>query len=304
VDWSHESLWLKTRLYAKRAADEPREGPLFGLWSAMTLELLARSALAFVHPALLADPRGDDVLYSVGFPSSKAPRSIAAHTVVSRCQAVVKGFTEAEAKFCNEVMGRRNAELHSGALAFEGLRPEAWLADYYRVCDLLLRAQGKTLGRLFGGDEARAARRMIAAAAADIRKRVLDSISAHRTQFELLTDDEKTERRRALGMLVLRLPPNALRVLCPACGSYDYVEGKAVRPTRHRLDGDQVVIETVALPVRFECRTCGLRLLGHGALHAAGMGGQYTHREEWDAFEYYDTGDAPAEYYEDEYGND
>ena len=180
MDWSHESLWLKAKLYATRAAEQDRQTPLFGFWSALTLELLGRSALASVHPSLLADPRGDDVLYAVGFQSTSPPKSVPAKTVFNRCVVVIDNFTEDDFKSAQTFMMRRNAELHSGTLAFDSFPTEVWLAEYYRLCDLLLRAQNKTLGRLFGGEEARAARRMIRAAATDVRKRVLDYVSARR----------------------------------------------------------------------------------------------------------------------------
>jgi hypothetical protein len=304
LDWSHDALWLKTKLYASRAAAENRSSALFGLWSALTLELLARSALAFVHPSLLADPRGDDVLYAAGVTVTWTPRSIPTRTVLQRCVLVVPDFTDTDRGSCMNFVERRNAELHSGGLAFESFPAEVWLAEYYRLCDLLLKAQGKSLGRLFGGDEAVAARKMIRASAATIKKRVMDSVSAHRRDFESLTDDERAERRVAVP-LILHPPPNARPTDCPACGSREFVEGKTVRSSPPQLEGDEVVIDTVALPVRFECRVCGLKLNSHAALHAVGLGGQYTHRETWEIDEYYGRSESPWEYYDDdEYGND
>ncbi len=55
--WSHDGLWAKAVIYAQRATDEDRDGPLFPLWATLALEFVARACLAKVHPALLADPR-------------------------------------------------------------------------------------------------------------------------------------------------------------------------------------------------------------------------------------------------------
>jgi hypothetical protein len=54
TSWDDDVLWEKTKLYVARASREEQEGPLFPFWSILALELLARTVLASVHPALLA----------------------------------------------------------------------------------------------------------------------------------------------------------------------------------------------------------------------------------------------------------
>jgi hypothetical protein len=67
MDWSPESLYNKAKVFAGRALDEPIESALFGFWMSLTLEMLARAALAHIHPALLADPREpDSIQYAFG----------------------------------------------------------------------------------------------------------------------------------------------------------------------------------------------------------------------------------------------
>ncbi len=56
MDWAFDALYGKARAYVKRAHDEPLDTALFGFWMSLALELLCRSALAKVHPVLLADP--------------------------------------------------------------------------------------------------------------------------------------------------------------------------------------------------------------------------------------------------------
>jgi len=76
-DWTYDGLWAKTRAYSQRASHEDTDGPLFPLWSTLSLEFLARSSLAYIHPALLADPReGENVLHAFGYEIESTPRSI------------------------------------------------------------------------------------------------------------------------------------------------------------------------------------------------------------------------------------
>lgn len=95
---------------------------------------------------------------------------------------------------------------------------------------------------------------------------------------------------------------------CPACSAQALLNGNEVSESEPRLEGDEVVIESVLLPSKFECYTCGLEIEGYGKLNAAGLGGQYTYefredatehyanREEFDGWDAYDAYDA--------YGND
>src|ERR1700678_1100528 len=57
MDWSSESLYNKSKLFAERAHNEPVDSALFGFWMSLAVEMLGRAALAYVHPALLADPK-------------------------------------------------------------------------------------------------------------------------------------------------------------------------------------------------------------------------------------------------------
>src|SRR6185312_3684295 len=156
--WDQDVLWEKTKLYVARAASEEQEGPLFPFWSILALELLARTVLASIHPALLAHPQdGGNVLYAFGFGQPTRPRSIPAATVFRRCAVIIDDFTEGDVNGAIGLIELRNEELHSGGTPFAGLKTGVWLPDYYRLASTLLAALGKTLVDLFGEEEARAA---------------------------------------------------------------------------------------------------------------------------------------------------
>lgn len=65
-----------------------------------------------------------------------------------------------------------------------------------------------------------------------------------------------------------------------------------------------IVREVIALPTKLDCYSCKLILRGYAELHVAGLGGQYTIRESHEPLEYYSADLDPADYYEEEYGND
>lgn len=132
MDWSPESLYSKAKLYALRAHSEPIESALFGFWVSLSLELLARAALAHVHPALLADPREpDNIQYAFGVVPKGVPKSIQAKALFARCSVFISGFTDQMSGHCLIMADRRNSELHSGAAAFEDVDNSRWLPTTY-----------------------------------------------------------------------------------------------------------------------------------------------------------------------------
>jgi hypothetical protein len=315
--WDEDLLWEKAKLYVERARNEDQSGPWFPFWSILALELLGRAVLASVHPALLADPReGEHILYAFGYGAPKRPRSIAAWTVFNRCSKVVEDFTEGDAAGAISLIELRNEELHSGGTPFAGLSTGVWLADYYRLCQILLSALGKELDDLFGEDDARAAETMIAGAAEEIEGEVKGEIAARRTSLEALSSEEQAERRIAARAFVDRNTSElqtaatvGFETPCPACESPAWMSGELVRLGDPQAHEDVIVQEAIKIPTRLQCAACGLDLIGHGRLHAAGRGGLFSAELSEDPASFYniqfDLSDVDlAELYEPDYGND
>jgi len=320
MSWSEEDLWQKAKLFISYASDFDREDSLFALWSVLGLELLARAALAHVHPCLLADIRnndemGENLLHACGIPSEQEPVSVKAKTVFARCTRVVKDFGPAEKLFCNELMRRRNVELHTGAPVLEEYSTSEWLARYYAVAQLLLVHLGRSLADLFGTSEAKVADEMIRAADDKLKKVTLDAISAKKKEFAALSEVEQARRRadskngaKPVGAALLaRMGDYSRSEKCPSCGETCRISGKGVQAGTPKLDEDgDVVINVTVMPVKLECKCCGLLLDGHAQLHAAGLGGQFTSKEVQDPVEFHniDLGEYLADYYEPEYDNE
>lgn len=302
--FSREALWQKAKLYAHRAMNTPREDPTFGLWATLALEFLARSAVASVHPVLVADPQEPHhLLYAFGFRTDKAPKSIPAKAVFARCEAIIPNFTDAERKYAMNLVERRNAELHSGDPAFHGHASSEWLAEYFRVCEILLVFQGRALGHLLGSDEAKTARKLIKAEQSNVKGTVLGEIARRRAAFQALAPAERKVLSHDSG---LRARANTLRGLaqrirCPACDSFGVEWGQRVRTSEPVAEEDAVRVRTVALPTRFQCYACGLRLRTHGQVHFAGLGDQfsvdeYTEPTDFYGLEYPPDGEEYGEY--------
>jgi hypothetical protein len=303
--WNHNNLWQKTKVYADRAMRERREGSLFPFWASLTLEFLARAALARVHPVLLADPRGDEsILYAFGYPA-KAPVSVPMKTVVSRCKVTVKGFTDQESKVALSLSQRRNDELHTGHPAFEDFPTKLWLGDFFRTSKLLLIHQGKSLEDLFGLEEATAAETMISAVDKKIKAESIKIFKRAEKEFDKLPEGEKS-RKRFLGSKEAqkRLSSSGGLAPCPACEARALITGQVVSKSEPRLEEDDIVIDTIILPTNLRCYSCDLELPTHGSLHALDLGGQFTHESRIRAVEYYEPEIDISDYDEPDYGND
>lgn len=195
--WDYDSLWQKAKQYIDRAYEEDRESDLFAFWASLALEFIARATLAKVHPALLADPTDkNSLLFAFGYETTNKPKSISITTVYIRCMTIAPDFTQEMADACTTISERRNSELHSGELAFDGMPTSLWLAQFYKASAILLASQGKTLSDLLpGNEEVKAAQQMIDGLDTKYRNEADKLIGQARKSFEQLSPDEQSTRR-------------------------------------------------------------------------------------------------------------
>lgn len=285
--WSEESLMSKAVLYVERMESHAPDDPLFGLWSVLALELLARAALAHTSPALLADGSSwKNVAFALNV-STTAKKvsqvSIGAKEVLSRLTELSPAFPDEVAGFCVEHIGRRNAELHTGELVFDSLGTAAWLPKYYRACDELLKCMSRRLDELVT-DTAGAAD-MIAALEDATSKAVAKDIHAHTQTWAAKSESERQVATAAATVWATR--EGGHRANCPACTSPALIQGTPSGPVATEFREDEVIQRQSMLPSSFACIACELRITGLSRLTACGLGGVFSARTMHSISDYY-----------------
>lgn len=292
MSWDRESLWAKSRLYFERAFETDREDETFGLWCAMGLELLARSAIAKFSPTLLAEPDKDHkyLLIALDLGSAKVSRrSIATNQVLSLCKTLIPDFTEDEVKLASALTGRRNEELHSGSAAFMEYSTQQWIAGFYKCCKILAESQEESLTSLFGDEEAKVAEGVITEVAEEVKSKVQNAIAAYKKVFNEKDESERNDLREKAEKQGETLSfQSHHRVDCPACGCVATVQGDTYGQEQIEHKEDEIVVRQSVIPTRFSCPACGLKLSGYGELSSAKVADHFTHRLHYTPEEYYD----------------
>jgi hypothetical protein len=251
----------------------------------LSLELLARSALAQIHPVLLADPREpDNIQYAFGIIPKKVPKSLQAKAVFARCSVFIAGFTDQMSGHCLIMADRRNSELHTGAAAFEGIDNSAWLPATYEAIEILLNHLKRDFTDFIGTSHADVAVETLKDRRVTIIKEVHEKLAAARKSYEALTPELKAQISASFISLVdAVLKSNRLRkkCTCPACGNDAVISGEIVSRTLARIDEDSGSIKREAriLPNLLYCPFCKLGLKGYQELKTAQLGVIYTIEE-------------------------
>ena len=296
--WSADSLFVKAQRYAEKMQAEDSGDWSYALWSGLTLELVARAALANVSPALLADTSDrnwNSLLHSLGYAPTEpkfSPRSIAISEVARRLGQLLPDFDKELENFCIAHTGKRNSELHSGELPFDGVPSSNWQPNFYRTCNVLLASMGLGLVDLVGDNEAEVAQKLIEASLDEKAKAVQGDVERHKRAYFDLT--EKERKALAAKAEVWATRQSGHRVNCPACGSPALVHGDSISGSTQTLEGDMIKEKQEHLPDQFQCVACDLKISGLSRLAAVGLADRYTRTTFYDAAEYY----APEDLYQ------
>lgn len=297
--WNKNALLIKAQRYSEQMETHDPADWQYVLWSSFTLEFIARAALSNVSPLLLADQRNWHNLYhALGYqPNEKKflPKSITIGEVLSRLEDIYSDFNSELKKFCILHTGKRNAELHSGEVPYEGLKQSAWLSSFYSASDVLLKTMGKDLLDLFSQEATNVAKALIEASAHDAAKAVNGKIKTYQEEWNSKSDKE-TLRDQAKLWATKHI---GHRVDCPSCGSVAIIQGEPISAPSVTLDNDIVIEKQNYLPNKFECIACGLKISGLSYLGQAGLGEVYTNKSEYDAAEYYAPEEEWPEWEED-----
>lgn len=289
--WSADSLWAKAQVFSERAFSGPRDGDQFPFWCSLTLELIARAALSSVSPTLLAetgDSEGRNILHALGhMPKVKnfVPKSITTSDVFTRCEQLISNFTKEMEVFARGFANKRNEELHTGGLPFDGLAKGSWQPRFYEVVRVLLEFQGKSLADLLSMEDAAAAEKIIQSSLDDAAKAVRGKIDAHAKVWATKAASDQADQIKKADSFAK--PWRGHVVDCPSCASKALLRGEEITQQPPAFEGDELVVRSVMLPTDFECIACGLRIGTHNELFAAGLGDEFVNRELHDPVDYY-----------------
>ena len=277
-EWSSAALLAKAQRYAERMLEQSRDDWQFSFWSALCLEMILRASVAHTSQALLADAKDwNNTLFALGMKGSAgklSPKSIASSEVISRAEALYPEFTREHANFCVLHIRRRNSELHSGSLPFDGLNTSAWLPEFYAASETLLSSQDLSLKDVFGDDEAATAQTLVQALQDSAAKSVKGTINAHKTIWDKKSLEDKEKLSKQAEDRSTRADGH--RVQCPSCESVALVHGAPAGPQASTYKDGMIVLRQPMLPSHFECRACGLKIVGYSKLSACGLGGTFT----------------------------
>jgi hypothetical protein len=300
--WDPEALYLKAQRYVQHMSALDSDDWEHALWSGFALEFLARAALANVSPALLAetDKNWTSLYHALGFTPTEekfVPKSIAISEVFKRLTAILPNFTKEHEGFGILHTGRRNAELHTGEPAFDGIKASVWHPRFYQICEILLSSIGTTLGDFVGEDEAKVARELINAAADESAKAVKGEVEAHKKVWLAKEEQERSKLGAQASVWATRQAGH--RVNCPSCASQALVAGGPASAPVQKLSDGEITETQEYLPNQLECIACGLRIAGLSRLTVVGLGDRYKKTQVYDAAEYYAPEDDYASYEED-----
>ncbi|WES99321.1 MULTISPECIES: hypothetical protein [Chryseobacterium] len=318
MSWEREPLFVKSKLFFEKGFDEDKESPFFGLWCAMGLELLARSAVAHISPTLLADPdpSHQNLLHALNLGSTKSKKkSLITVQVLSLCQTLITSFTQEHFKICSAIINQRNEELHTGSAAFDDYPTSQWIAGFYKCCKILSEFQGESLNSLLGDEVEKEANMILSEVEEEVIGKTNSLIASYKKVFE--NKDEKDKKKLAeeseknSEKLAYR---GHHRVDCPACGSLATVIGEPYGKENVETQIDEIIVRQSILPTSFHCIACELKINGYNALTAANLSNHYTRKTTYSPEEYFnlinpDDYDAISEKFHefggyDEYNNE
>jgi len=303
---SPEALLGKSKLYISRALAAKSRDELgeYQLWASLSLELLGKSALAQLHPCLVADPNSYVSMFAAaGITVGSDIKTIIAKTLFERLTHISKRFDKKTQDFCTNMSLKRNSELHSGEAPFEAVIPGSWEGRFWHTVEIILEARGNTIEEWIGAGEAKAPKQLLA----EYTHAIVESAKIKvETAKEAFNELPKKDREAALSKAAL-LEPRVMRRMfdaavdnvwatkCPSCSSKSFLGGYQSYEEVSEDREDDPWEETVDVyydAEEFHCPTCNLMLDNREAIDAVGLPLEHEEQE------------VRQREYEPEYGND
>lgn len=293
VALSADTLLAKSKVYIGRAIAAKGRGDLgeFQLWASLALELLGKAALSKVHPCLVADPNSAASLFAAaGMNIDPDVKTIAAKTLFDRLTHLSKRFDQKTKDFCTNMSLKRNAELHSGEVPFEGVVPGSWEGRFWHTAEIILQAMDSTVESWLGANQAKAPKALIAEYNLAVGQAAMVKVETAAEAFKNQSKQyrhEAQERAEALRAWDARrnfsfMTDGIWSEKCPACGSKAFVAGaKYHEEVSEEDNGDfeEEAVDVYYVAEEFHCPACQLHLDSREAIDAVGLAVDYQEQE-------------------------
>ncbi|WP_429462070.1 hypothetical protein [Paraburkholderia sp. JPY465] len=211
------------------------------------------------------------------------PGSIGIKEVLSRLSELKPNVTQEITNFCTAHFNKRNAELHSGELAFIGYGSSTWLPRFYQASEVFLGHAGEKIEDFYKDPEH--VRRLIDSLTDQAADSVRSDIAAYQKVWSAKSADERENLINQASAWATR--HNGHRVACPACGSTALLTGTATGPVNTKVTGDEIEQTQAHIPSHFECIACGLRISGFSKLAACNLANAFTATSTFSASEFF-----------------
>lgn len=282
---SEEAFIDKARLFVAEMNAQPAESWQQRLWAALSLEVIARAALAHVSPVLLVPAqKWENLLYALGKSDTPVgPPAIRTAQVLERLQKLIPNLGSDTLSFCESLTHWRNLTLHSASLGPEMQHRGEWLPRFYLSCRMLLESMGHQISDVFQNPES--IEQAIQSLQDATTQSVQNDINEHRERWSEKTESEQMKLRSKSTEWAA--PSVGHVVDCPACQARSLVKGDKIAPVRIEVTEDHIISRQTMLPSSFECIACGLKISGYSRLLACDLGSQFTMTVEFPVAQYF-----------------
>jgi len=292
-----EALYSKSQAYISKGLRAKSQSELeeYQLWASMALELLAKSSLSQIHPALVADPTHYQSLFAAcGVSVSPEIKTITAKTLFLRLSHISKAFDTRVKEFCEQLALRRNSEVHSGESPFSGMKAEAWEKKYWHAIEVILSMQSKELDEWLGAEDSKAPKKILQDAELAVQMAVQTRIAHKKEDFEkehknkkkreeLIEQSKNIRHWEYQNKFDYSVDGYELND-CPSCSAKGILGGvlwhEEVSDEYDEDDPYTEYVEKTYSSEEFLCPTCDLRLSGTRELSVTDLPEEFNETEE------------------------
>ncbi len=292
-----EAFYSKSQAYISKGLRAKSQCELeeYQLWASMALELLAKSSLSQIHPALVADPTHYQSLFAAcGVSVSPDIKTITAKTLFLRLSHISKSFDSRVKEFCEQLALRRNSEIHSGESPFSGMKADAWEKKYWHAIEVILSMQERDLDEWLGAEDSKAPKKILQDAGLAVQMAVQTRISHKKEDFEKEHKSKKKRDELIEQSKNIRYWDHSQKFdysingydsnECPSCNSKGILGGvlwhEEVSDECDEDDPYTEYVEKIYSAEEFFCPTCDLGLSGTRELAVTNLPEEFCETEE------------------------